>query len=98
MRDCAVKCSNGKMKKTVDNTLTSTSMRQYTDILNSVGALVGSRARIGSDRLIGTVFRVGSKYVITAWHCIQAIIGKFIINFTARDHMVFSSPEPKAHR
>ena len=66
----AAKSSDSNMKKTVDNTLSDTVMKQYTDIMNSVGALVGW------DQLIGTVFRVGSKYVMTAWHCIQGIIGK----------------------
>ena len=43
---------------------------QYNEIMDSVGVLVAF------DHLIGTVFRVGSKYVMTAWHCVRLVIGK----------------------
>ena len=73
MTDSNVKSYNSSdmknMKKSKDDTMSHPVVKQYNDIMESVGALVGY------DQLIGTVFRVGTKYVMTAWHCIQAIIG-----------------------
>lgn len=55
-------------KKAEDNSLSQLAVARYLPAMESVGALIRYK------QLVGTVFRIGSSYVMTAWHCIYAII------------------------
>ena len=61
--------SSGNLKKTVDDTFSETIFNKYNEAMKSVGVLA-------SENIYGTVFRVGSKYVMTAWHVVYGIIGE----------------------
>ena len=56
-------------KKSVDNSMSQQMVEKYGETMKSVGALV----HFGES--VGTVLRVGSKYVITAWHLMEKIVG-----------------------
>jgi hypothetical protein len=62
----------GELKKEVDDTFTQSVMANLNISLMSCGAL------INDGNLEGTVFRVGSKYVMTAYHVIKDIKRKFL--------------------
>ncbi|XP_060560357.1 uncharacterized protein LOC132720278 isoform X2 [Ruditapes philippinarum] len=74
----------GELKKEVDDTFTQSVMANLNISLMSCGAL------INDGNLEGTVFRVGSKYVMTAYHVIKDI--KHLIQ-TARDNIFVNFAE-----
>ena len=61
------------LKKPFDNTMTDHTVKKVNEAMNSVGALI----RV--NEAVGTVFRVGDKYVMTAWHVVKSILGKITL-------------------
>ena len=53
--------------------MTDYTVKKLNEAMNSVGALI----RV--NQAVGTVFRVGDKYVMTAWHVVKPIIGKLTL-------------------
>lgn len=60
--------NQSNFKKAEDNSLSELALSSYLRSMQSVGALIRDK------QLVGTVFRVGTSYVMTAWHCIYSII------------------------
>ena len=60
-------------KKTEDSTLSETDTNILAHCMKSVGSLV--ILHLGKDSCRGTVFRVGDRYVMTAYHVIEPIAG-----------------------
>ncbi|KAH3778473.1 hypothetical protein DPMN_179932 [Dreissena polymorpha] len=58
----------GILKKEKDNTLSQSMMDIYCDVMLSVGAI------IRSNEVVGTGFRVGKQYIVTARHVVMEII------------------------
>lgn len=58
-----------KLRKSFDDTLRELIVHQYSTIMKSVGCLMSHNGK-------GTIFRVGSKYGMTAAHVVNAIISK----------------------
>lgn len=57
------------MRKPYDDTLRELYVQQYAKIMESVGCLMSQNGK-------GTIFRVGSKYGMTAAHVVNAITSK----------------------
>ena len=53
--------------------MTDHTVNKVNEAMNSVGALI----RV--NEAVGTVFRVGDKYVMTALHVVKSIIGKITL-------------------
>jgi hypothetical protein len=64
-----------EFKKAHDNTLSEQLVDNMSVKMKSVGAIVSSNI------VIGTVFRVGSKYVMTALHVVKRITSKKTLFF-----------------
>jgi hypothetical protein len=64
--------SGQPFKKENDDTLSQSMVAALGEQMKSVGAL------ISAGNIVGTVFRVGSKYVMTASHVVSMVIGNVL--------------------